>query len=77
VLATYQEIRDRIYELARQHDLRPDWVESTKNARYLLLYDRSRVVVARAAVPVRHGAPGVLEELERQLAPVFGKDWMK
>jgi hypothetical protein len=73
----YQEIRDRIYELARQHDLRPDWTESTKNARYLLLYDRQQVVVARATVPIRHPSGRVLAELERQLAPVFGKDWLK
>ena len=77
MLASYQEIRDRIYDLARKHGLRPDWIESTRNARYLLLYDHRQVVVARATVPVRHPSPSVLAELERQLAPIFGRDWMK
>ena len=77
MLSTYQEIRDRIYALARHHDLRPDWVESTRSSRLLLLYDRQRIAVARAIVPVRHMSPQVLAELEHQLEGVFGKDWME
>ena len=77
MLATYQEIRDRIYELARQHDLRPDWPESTKSVRLLLLFDRGQVVVARAMVPVRPMDPDLLAALERSLEGVFGKDWMQ
>jgi hypothetical protein len=62
VLTTYQELRDRIYQMARQHGLRPDWVESTRSVRLLLLYDGNQVVIARTTVPVRD---------------VFGKEWME
>jgi hypothetical protein len=77
VLSTYQEIRDRIYELARRHNLRPDWIDSTKSSRLLLLYDRQQIVVARAIVPVRYMSPLVINELKYQLEGLFGKDWME
>ena len=77
VLTTYQELRDRIYALARQHGYRPDWVESTRSVRLLLLYDRNQIVVARTTVPVRDITMAKLERLRDDLAPVFGKDWME
>lgn len=77
MLITYQEIRDRIYEMARRHNLRPDWAESTRSVRLLLLYDPSRVVVARTTVPVRDITMAKLERLRDDLAPVFGKEWME
>jgi hypothetical protein len=77
VLTTYQEIRDRIYERARWHHLRPDWAESTRSVRLLLLYDISQTVVARATVPVRDITMAKLERLRDDLAPVFGKEWME
>jgi hypothetical protein len=77
VLRTYQEIRDRIYELARLHDLRPDWVESMRSSRLLLLYDRQQVVAGRAIVPVRHPSLRAAAELQHQLEGVFGKDWLE
>jgi hypothetical protein len=76
VLATYQEIRDRIYQLARQRDLRLDWREFNRDTRTLLLYDSRQVVVARATVPVRHLGPRVLTTLSRELTGVFGEGWM-
>jgi hypothetical protein len=77
VLTTYQELRDRIYTLARQHGYRPDWVESTRSMRLLLLYDSSQIVVARTTVPVRDITMAKLERLRDDLAPVFGKEWME
>lgn len=77
MLTTYQAIRDRIYEMAHKHNLRPDWVESTPSARMLLLYDRAQTVVARGTVPVRHLTPARLELLRHQLEHVFGKEWME
>jgi hypothetical protein len=77
VLSTYPEIRDRIYELARRHGLRPDWVDSTREMRHLLLYDTNQVVVARTRVPVRRIDPDLLARLAHDLETVFGKDWMK
>jgi hypothetical protein len=77
VLATYQEIRDWIYECARAAGLRPDWVESTRFVRLLLLYDREHKVVARVAVPVRRIRPLAIADLEHRLEGVFGKDWLK
>jgi hypothetical protein len=71
VLTTYQELRDRIYELSRQLGYRPDWAESTR------LYDGDQVVVARATVPVRDITMAKLDRLRDDLAPVFGKDWMQ
>ena len=61
--ATYPEIRDRIYALARKHGFRVDWRETTRNDRLLLLYDSRQLVVARARVPLRHMKPGKLAEL--------------
>ena len=76
VLATYPEIRDRIYALARKHALRVDWLETKRNYRLLLLYDSRQVVVARARVPLRYMNRGVLAELAYQLEDVFGEGWM-
>jgi hypothetical protein len=76
VLTTYQEIRDRIYALARAHGLRPDWVESSREMRALLLYDTNQIAVARAMVPLRRLDPDVLARLEHDLEHVFGKGWM-
>jgi hypothetical protein len=77
VLAPYPEIRDRIYELARWHGLRPDWVESTREMRHLLLYDANQIVVARARVPLRRMDADLLARLAGDLEKVFGKDWME
>jgi hypothetical protein len=77
VLTTYQEVRDRIYEMARQHNLRPDWVESTRSVRLLLLYDPSQAVVARATVPVRDITIAKLGRLRDDLISIFGKEWME
>jgi hypothetical protein len=77
VLTTYPEIRDRIYELARWHGLRPDWVESTREMRHLLLYDANQTVVARARVPLRRMDADLLARLAGDLEKVFGKDWME
>jgi hypothetical protein len=76
MLATYPEIRDRIYALARKHALRVDWCETTRNNRLLLLYDSRQMVVARALVPLRRMDPDVLTELAWQLEDVFGEGWM-
>lgn len=77
MLTTYQEVRDRIYEMARRHGLRPDWAESTRSVRLLLLYDSSQTVIARATVPVRDITMARLERLRDDLASVFGKEWME
>ena len=77
VLTTYQEVRDRIYQLARFHGLRPDWAESTRSVRLLLLYDSAQTVVAKSTVPVRDITVAKLERLRDDLAPVFGKEWME
>jgi hypothetical protein len=76
-LTTYQELRDRIYAMARQHGFRPDWVESTRSVRLLLLYDSNHVVVARTTVPVPDITMAKLDRLREDLAPVFGKEWME
>ena len=77
MLTTYQELRDRIYAMARQQGFRPDWVESTRSVRLLLLYDSNHVVVARTTVPVRDITMAKLDRLREDLAPVFGKEWME
>jgi hypothetical protein len=76
VLTTYAELRDRIYEMARRHGYRPDWVETTRSSRLLLLYD-GQVVVARTTVPVRDITMARLDRLRDDLASVFGKEWME
>jgi hypothetical protein len=76
MLATYPEIRDRIYALARKHGFRVDWCETTRTHRLLLLYDSRQTVVARARVPLRRMNPDVLAELAYQLEDVFGEGWM-
>lgn len=77
MLTIYQEVRDRIYEMARRYNLRPDWAESTRTVRLILLYDASQTVIARATVPVRDITLAKLERLRDDLAPVFGKEWME
>jgi hypothetical protein len=77
MLSTYPEIRDRIYELCRRHGLRPDWVETTRQTRHLLLYDTNQIVVARAIVPLRQMDADSLTRLAHDLEAVFGKDWME
>lgn len=77
MVTTYKEVRDRIYEMARRHSLRPDWVESTRSVRLLLLYDSAQMVMARTTVPVRDITMAKLERLRDDLAPVFGKEWME
>jgi hypothetical protein len=77
VLTTYQELRDRIYEMARRFGYRPDWVESTRSVRLLLLYDSNQIVVARTTVPFRDITMAKLDRLREDLAPVFGEEWMK
>jgi hypothetical protein len=74
---TYQELRDRIYEMSRQFGYRPDWVESTRSVRMLLLYNGNQVIVARTTVPVRDITLAKLDRLREDLAPVFGKEWME
>jgi hypothetical protein len=77
MLATYPEIRDRIYALARKHALRVDWSETTRSDRLLLLYDSRQMVVARAFVPLRRMKPDALAKLAYQLEDVFGEGWME
>ena len=77
MLTTYKELRDRIYQMSRQLGYRPDWIESTRSVRMLLLYDGNQVVIARTTVPVRDITMAKLERLRDDLAPVFGKEWME
>ena len=78
MLAKYQEIRDRIFALCREHGLRPDFPETTRAGRLLLVWSSERVVVARAFVPtVPDPPPTVLARLENDLAGVFGEGWME
>ena len=77
MLETYPEIRDRIYALARKHNLRVDWIESGRRERTLLLYDSRQEAVARAVVPVRYAEQDQLTRLAYDLAGVFGEGWMK
>jgi hypothetical protein len=76
-LATYREIRDRIYALARQHGLRPDWVEQGRTSRLLLIYDTEQTVVGRALVPVRDIRASAIQKLQHDLEHLFGKDWLE
>ncbi|WP_371780251.1 hypothetical protein [Streptosporangium subroseum] len=76
-LRTYQEIRSRIYTLAREHGLRPDWIENTRSVRLLLLYDAEQIVVGRAMVPLRDLRPETIAALSHALEHVFGKDWLE
>ncbi|MFF0308193.1 hypothetical protein ACFYSC_12230 [Streptosporangium sp. NPDC004379] len=76
MLQTYQEIRDRIYELARRHSLRPDWVDAGRTMRSLLLHNSEQMVVARSRVPLRHMDPDLLAALAYDLEGVFGKGRM-
>ncbi|MET8141860.1 hypothetical protein ABZU32_16260 [Sphaerisporangium sp. NPDC005288] len=77
MLSSYQEIRDRIYKLARESSLRVEWAETGRSVRLLLLYDRAQIVVGRAIVPVRDLRSTVLVNLERDLEHVFGEGWLR
>jgi hypothetical protein len=78
VLAKYQEIRDRIFDLCRQHGVRPDFPEMTRMGRVLLLWSADQQVVGRAFVPtVADPSPSVLARLQHDLAGVFGEGWME
>lgn len=76
MLITYQEIRDRIYKLARERDLRVDWISSSRTHRELVLYDAGQVPVARATVPLRYFSQDRLGRLASSLEGVFGERWM-
>ena len=77
MLAAYEELRDRIYQMSRQFGYRPDWIESTRSARMLLLYDSTQVVVARTTVPLRDITMAKIQRLRDDLVPVFGREWME
>jgi hypothetical protein len=77
LLTSYPEIRDRIYKLARERDLRVEWAETTPLVRLLLLHDHHQVVVARTVVPVRGISVRALDDLQADLEHVFGKDWLQ
>ena len=78
VLGKYPEIRDRIFKLCRAHGLRPDFPETTRTGRALLLWSPEQMVVARAFIPtVADPPPTVLARLERDLSWVFGEGWME
>jgi hypothetical protein len=78
VLTRYQEIRDRIFRLCRDNGLRPDFPETTRTGRVLLLWSVDQRVLARAFVPtVTDPAFTVLARLQHDLAGVFGEGWME
>jgi hypothetical protein len=78
VLVRYQEIRDRIFKLCREHGLRPDFPETTRTGRLLLVWSPEQVVVARAFIPTVGDPPlTVLARLEHDLSGVFGEGWME
>jgi hypothetical protein len=74
---SYPEVRDRIYELCREHGLRPDWPGDQRTGRALFLYDSNQVVVARALVPIRPVDADRLNKLEYDLEHLFGKGWLQ
>lgn len=76
MLTTYQEIRDRIYMLARKHDLRVDWIESNRQERRVMLYDSRQTLVASALVRVLNVSPRSRAQLTHELEGVFGEGWM-
>jgi hypothetical protein len=77
MLTTYPEIRNRIYQLARERDLTVEWVELTKGRRKILLYDSKRLRVASADVVLRGYGRRMLAELAGELADVFGEGWLE
>ena len=78
MLVKYQEIRDRIFRLCRERGLRPDFAETTRTGRVLLVWNTGQEVVARAFIPtVDDPAPTVLARLQRDLAGIFGEGWMQ
>ena len=78
MLLTYQEIRDRIFRLCRECGLRPDFPETTRAGRVLLVWSADQQVVARAFIPtVTDPPPAVLVRLQHDLAGIFGEGWME
>jgi hypothetical protein len=78
VLVKYQEIRDRVFELCRQTGLRPDFPETTRTGRVLLLWSADQRVVARSFIPTVADPPLIiLARLRHDLAGVFGEGWME
>lgn len=78
MLVRYQEIRDRIFELCRQHGLRPDFPETTRTGRVLLVWSADQQVVARAFIPMVADPPlSVLARLRHDLAGIFGEGRME
>jgi len=78
VLTDYRKIRDRVFELCRELGLRPDFPETTKAGRVLLVWSADQRVLARAFIPTYPDAgPVVLGRLQRDLAGVFGEGWME
>ena len=78
MLTDYREIRDRIFELCRLNGVRPDFPETTKAGRVLLVWSADQRVIARAFIPT-YANPGalVLGRLQHDLAGIFGEGWME
>lgn len=78
MLVKYQDIRGRVFSLCREHGLRPDFPETTKTGRVLLVWNTGQEVVARAFIPTMNDPPPiVLERLQHDLAGIFGEGWME
>lgn len=78
VLVMYQEIRDRIFRPCREHGLRPDFPETTRTGRVLLVWNSGQEVVARAFIPTMSDPPPtVLARLQHDLTGIFGEGWME
>ena len=77
MLTDYREIRDRIFELCRENGLRPDFPETTRMGRVLLVWSKHQRVVARTFIPTRANAgPVVLGRLRDDLSGIFGEGWL-
>ncbi|GGK99293.1 hypothetical protein Sme01_60520 [Sphaerisporangium melleum] len=48
-----------------------------RRRRSIAYYDDHGVAVARASVPVRGISVRALDDLQADLEPVFGKDWLQ
>ncbi|WP_084955461.1 hypothetical protein [Thermoactinospora rubra] len=79
MLSAYPEIRDRIFQLARDKGLRVELAESSprSSALLLLIWDQAHINIGRAILPTRHLNPDVIADLERKLEHIFGKDWLQ
>lgn len=53
--------RDRIFRLCREHGLRPDFPETTRTGRVLLVWNNGQEVVARAFIPTVSDPPPTVE----------------